>query len=190
MSPETLMARLSELREVGYNGRRRLKGASSLSQRFLSYLMLLDGHRLGGITDSEGGFCIVHLSNGGSKIYSSKGRLLLCRGLLNEELQPTMRLIDSIYKCTACGQYHDQISMEGLEMNNAIIKARQEITKKGMGPQKCMTILQNLRNYSYLMGMPSARELPSKTYIPNPAKSNHQWMKTRNHSETKNIGQQ
>lgn len=155
MSQETLMARLSELREARDNGRRRLKDASSLSQRFLFQLRLLDGHRLGGITDPDRGFCIVHLSHNDSEIYSSRGRLLLCRGLLNGELQPTQRLIDSIYKCTACGQCYDQISLQGLEINNAITKARQAITRKGMGPKKCNAILQNLRDQSNPIGMPA-----------------------------------
>ena len=155
LDTEELAKSLSELMEAREQGKRGLRDASSLSQRFISSIKLLDGQRLGSLEYPEEGFCVVHLSHGGSEIYSAKGRLLLCRGLLNGELQPTQRLVDSIYRCTACGQCYDQISLEGLEMNNAITKARQEITRKGMGPKECAAILENLREHGNPMGMPA-----------------------------------
>jgi Fe-S oxidoreductase len=80
-------------------------------------------------TQSDNGYCVVQKEFKDVETYSSKGRLLLCKGLLNGELEPTDKLIDSMYNCTACGQCYDEVGGEGLEVNNAIIKARYEAVK-------------------------------------------------------------
>ena len=78
---------------------------------------------------SDNGYCVVQREFDGVETYSSKGRLLLCKGLINGELDPSDRLIDSMYSCTGCGQCYDEVSGDGLEVNNAIIKARYEAAK-------------------------------------------------------------
>ena len=80
-------------------------------------------------TSSDNGYCVVQREFDGIETYSSKGRLLLCKGLINGELDPSDGLIDSMYTCTACGQCFDEAGGDGLEVNNAIIKARYEAAK-------------------------------------------------------------
>jgi heterodisulfide reductase subunit D len=100
------------------------------------------------------GFCVVQRFMGGHETYSSKGRLLLSRGLSRGELGVTPRLVDAMYSCTACGQCYDQHSPGTLEMNNAIIKSRNLITKQGKAPKICGRLLANLKEEGNPMGMP------------------------------------
>ncbi len=153
ISPAALRERLSELLEAQEDGKEKLKGDLSFPDWLVSSLKLRDGYRIGERPGCDIGFCAVQPFFDGLETFSSKGRLLLTRGLLRGELKATERLADSIYTCTACGQCYDQMSLLGLEINNAIIRTRHEIVKAGMGPKQCGVLSGNILGEGNPMGM-------------------------------------
>ena len=154
-TPSTLQERLAELEETRAEGKRRLRGASSFTDWFVSSLKMKDGYRIIERPGCDNGFCAVQPSLDGVETFSSKGRLLLTRGLLNGEVEATERLVDSIYTCTACGQCYDQLGSTGLEVNNAIVRARHEIVMSGKGPRQCGLLTSNVREDGNPLGMPA-----------------------------------
>lgn len=129
------------------------KKAKSIHQRLTLSLQTIDGYRLNDDPKSDSGFCIVQPFFDGVETYSAKGRLLLSKGLLKRELEPSNRMTDSIYNCTACGQCYDQLSDSVLEINNAILKSRHELVKQGYSPKQCMRLIENLSRENNPMGM-------------------------------------
>lgn len=81
------------------------------------------------------GYCTVAPFFDGIETWSSKGRLLLIRGLFGGDLKPTKKLVESIFTCTTCGQCYDQCILGDLELDRAIMFARYEIAKKGLSPE-------------------------------------------------------
>jgi Fe-S oxidoreductase len=154
-TPSTLQERLAELEGNLSEGKQRLRGASSFTDWFVSSLKMKDGYRIGERPGCDDGFCAVQPFLDGVETFSSKGRLLLTRGLLKGELEPTERLVDAVYTCTACGQCYDQLGSTGLEVNNAIVRGRHEIVKSGMGPRQCDLLSRNVREEGNPLGMPA-----------------------------------
>ncbi len=145
------------LAEATRSRRERLKDSresNSVTLQAASYLQSMDGYRLGERMADGSGFCVVQRFMGGVETYSSKGRLLLSRGLSRGELGVTPRLVDAMYSCTACGQCYDQHSPGTLEIDNAIIKTRNLIAGQGMAPRMCGRLLANLEEEGNPMGMP------------------------------------
>jgi heterodisulfide reductase subunit D len=150
-----LLRRLSGLEEARAEGRRALRDETPLPQWFVSSLQARDGFRIGELPDCDNGFCAVQRFFGGVETYSSKGRLTLTRGLLGGELEPTGRLADSIYNCTACGQCYDQLGLDGLEVNNAIVRARRELAEAGLEPRQAGLLADGILGEGNPMGMPA-----------------------------------
>ncbi len=150
-----LREKLSELGELVAEGKEGLKIAPSFLRWFISSLRTKDGYRIREFPDCDDGYCAVQPFFDGVETWSSKGRLLLTRGLLRGELTPTRKLIDSIYTCTACGQCYDQVSLTGLEVNNAIVQARHEIVRMGARPKPCRVLMKNILEEGNPMGMSS-----------------------------------
>jgi Fe-S oxidoreductase len=155
ISPATLRERLSELEKAQRRGKGKLRGDLPFPEWLVSSLKLRDGYRIGERPGCDDGFCAVQPFFDGIETFSSKGRLLLTRGLLKGELEATERLADSIYTCTACGQCYDQMSLLGLEMNKAIIRTRHEIVKAGLSPKQCGELSSNILCEGNPMGMPA-----------------------------------
>ena len=130
------------------------KESKSLALQASAHLQSLDGYRLGERMADGSGFCVVQRFMGGHETFSSKGRLLLSRGVSRGELGVTPRLVDAMYSCTACGQCYDQHGPGTLEINNAIIKTRNLIAEQGMAPKLCGSLLDNLEKEGNPMGMP------------------------------------
>lgn len=151
----TLSKRLAELEGFKAEKKREMKVAPSLHHWFKSSLKTRDGYQIHECSDCDDGYCAVQPFFDGVETWSSKGRLLLTRGLFRGELTATKKLIDSLYTCTACGQCYDQVSVTGLEMNNAIIQARNEIVKRGVGPRSSRFLAENIVGQGNPMGMPS-----------------------------------
>ena len=101
------------------------------------------------------GFCVVQSYFNGAQTFSSKGRLLLARGLLARDLEPSPVLMESLYSCTACGQCYDQISLDNLEINNAIIKARNKVAEQVEAPRNFELARDCIHNNGNPMGLPS-----------------------------------
>lgn len=148
-----LLRRLSELEEARAEERQALRDEAPLPKWFVSSLQARDGFRIGELPDCDSGFCVVQRFFGGVETYSSKGRLTLTRGLLWGELEPTGRLADSIYNCTTCGQCYDQLSLDGLEVNNAIVRARRELAGADLAPRQAGLLADGILREGNPMGM-------------------------------------
>jgi Fe-S oxidoreductase len=155
VTAQTLREILSELEEAKGEGKRRLRSSSNLPDWFVTNLKNRDGYRIGERPGADDGFCTVQSYFDGVETYSSKGRLILTRGLLTDEIEATERLVDSLYSCTACGQCYDQLSLTGLEVNNAIVRARREIASRGMEPGQCRVVSGQIRAEGNPIGMPA-----------------------------------
>lgn len=154
-TPSTLHERLAELEETRAEGKRRLKAAGSFADWLVSSLKTRDGYRLIERPGCDDGFCPVQPFLDGVETFSSKGRLLLTRGLLRGDVGVKDRLVHSIYTCTACGQCYDQLGSTGLEVNNAIVRARREIVMSGKGPRQCGLLTRHVREDGNPLGMPA-----------------------------------
>jgi len=151
-----LRKRLSELKEAEKERKLGLKNALSFSHWFTTLLKMGEGYRISESPDLDYGFCMVQHSFDGAETFSAKGRLLLSRGLLREELRVTKKLIDSLYSCTTCGQCYDQLRHIGLEVHNAIARARHRVIKEGMGPKQFSALSNNVLVNGNPFGMPTA----------------------------------
>ncbi len=154
-SLEGLERSLAEVTRSRRERRKQSKEVKSIALQTASYLQSMDGYRLGERMADGSGFCVVQRFMGDLETFSSKGRLLLSRGVSRGELGVTPRLVDAMYSCTACGQCYDQHSPGTLEINNAIIKTRNLITEQGMAPKTCGRLIGNLEKEGNPMGMPS-----------------------------------
>jgi glycolate oxidase len=90
------------------------------------------------------GYCTVGTFFNGLELWSSKGRLLIAKGLLNGDLTLTRKLIDSIYTCSLCGQCYDQCALGGLEVYKVILLARRLICEKGLAPEPFKELLTRI----------------------------------------------
>ena len=152
---ESLTENLLELKRVDTIGRQDLKNAASFPQWFVSSMKRKTGYRVDEHASCDNGFCIVQPFFDGVETFSSKGRLLLSRGLFEGEIKPTKKLVDSMYTCTACGQCFNQLTLGGFEINNAIVRARHEIVKMGAGPGQCKVLSESIQENGNPMGMPA-----------------------------------
>jgi Fe-S oxidoreductase len=150
-----LLRRLSELEEDRAERRSRLREEIPLPRWFISSLKARDGFRIRELPDCDRGFCPVQSFFDGVETYSSKGRLILTRGLLQGELEPTERLADSIYNCTTCGQCYDRLGLTSLEVNNAIVRARHEVVKTGIWPGQVVGLAESVLVEGNPMAMPA-----------------------------------
>jgi Fe-S oxidoreductase len=152
-SRESLADRIRLLEQAETEGKRRLKESTSLPARLVSSLRMTDGFRLRGLDDPDNGYCIMQPHYDGVETYSSKGRLLFSRGLLEGELPVTKKLADSLYTCTSCGQCYSQLSLGGFEINNAIVRARNEVIRNGMIPKQAKPIVDSIMGEGNSLGM-------------------------------------
>jgi len=152
---ESLLERLSKLAEIKMENNRKLRGAPSFPHRFASLLQNCGGYRLEELEDSDSGFCVLQPFFDGLETYSSKGRLILSRGLFRGEMGATGKLVDSMYSCSSCGQCYDQVAQGGFEVNNAIVRARREIVKMGAEPEQCRLLKRNMAESGNPLGIPA-----------------------------------
>jgi len=151
---EELERSLDEVTRSRRETLRQSKKSRSLTLQASAHLQSLDGYRLGERMAEGSGFCVVQRFMGGHETFSSKGRLLLSRGLSRGELEVTPRLVDAMYSCSACGQCYDQHSPGTLEIDNAIIRSRNLVAEEGKAPKICGRLLANLEAEGNPMGMP------------------------------------
>jgi len=118
---------LKEIRERGHGSPRNL--ALALRTLFLD-------KNLAKCEECEtcSGYCTVASSFEGVETWSSKGRVLIVRGLQDEELAISKKVVDILYTCTECGLCFAQC-FEDLEVNEAILATRHQIAEKGLAPE-------------------------------------------------------
>ena len=105
------------------------------------------------------GYCTVSPSFGDVETYSAKGRHLLTRGLMKEELKPSNRLADVLYSCTLCGLCYAQC-LPDLRLYDAILEARGRLAEEGLAPEAVKAALRNISEYGNPMG--AATELRTR----------------------------
>jgi len=99
------------------------------------------------------GYCTVAPFFNHIETWSSKGRYLLTKGLMNEEISLSKKLIDVIYSCTLCGSCFMQCT-KGLEIDRAIINARRYIAEKELAPKTVQVISENVKKTDNPFGLP------------------------------------
>jgi len=111
------------------------------------------------------GYCTVAPSFNGVETWSSKGRILLMRGLSMGELALSKRLIEVLYTCSTCGLCFAQCFPD-LHVHEAIIAARRHIAGKGLTPDIFNTTAKNIVEAGDPGGMPIKRRLSWMEEIP------------------------
>jgi Fe-S oxidoreductase len=147
---DDLMKSLDELASNKKEHKTSLKQASSFHGWFSTTIQGKDGFKVG----DDRGFCVVQSYFDGVQTYSSKGRLLLARGLLKGELENSPLLSDSIFSCTACGQCYDQYSSDVFEINNALLKTRNKIVERSGVSKRFQNIFENIKVKGNPQGLP------------------------------------
>ncbi|TEU05197.1 (Fe-S)-binding protein [Candidatus Bathyarchaeota archaeon] len=127
---------LKEIRDSGYGNPRNL--AFALKTLFLE-------KNLAKCEECEtcSGYCTVASSFEGVETWSSKGRVIVIRGLQNKELPVSRKVVDILYTCTECGLCFAQC-FEDLEVNEAILATRHQIAEKGLVPEVFREAAENI----------------------------------------------
>jgi len=105
-----------------------------------------------------GGYCTVSPSFNDIETWSSKGRTLLIKGLNNEDLAPSKKLVDILYACTTCGLCFAQCTQD-LHVHEVITTARRQIAEKGLIPQIFSLTAKNIFETGDPSGMPLKHRL-------------------------------
>lgn len=111
------------------------------------------------------GYCTVSPSFNGVETWSSKGRILLMKGLSMDELALSKRLIEVLYTCSTCGLCFAQCFPD-LHVHEAIITARRHVAEKGLTPNIFNTTAKNIFKTGDPSGMPIKRRLSWMGEIP------------------------
>ncbi|MGD2142802.1 MAG: (Fe-S)-binding protein, partial [Candidatus Bathyarchaeota archaeon] len=155
LNPQRLGKILEKLGKERKKRKEKLKVSEPLKKWFTSFMKNLESYRLNERASETKDFCVVQRFLDGIETYSAKGRLLLSRGLIKGELEPSPRLVDSLFKCSTCGQCYDQLCEDTLEIDGAIVRARHEVAKRGLMPAFGKTSLRNILEEGNPMGMPA-----------------------------------
>ncbi|MFX0091085.1 MAG: heterodisulfide reductase-related iron-sulfur binding cluster [Candidatus Hodarchaeota archaeon] len=148
---DEIIANLHKLRKTGYGTYRNL--ALGLKSVFLnkSFNKCLE-------STICSGYCTVASSFDGIETWSSKGRMLLIKGVMKGELNLSKKVIDSLYSCTKCGLCFAQCFQE-LDLQEAIIATRRHIAEKNMVPQAFQAATKNIFDYGDPGAVPIERRL-------------------------------
>ncbi|MFX1567721.1 MAG: (Fe-S)-binding protein [Promethearchaeota archaeon] len=104
------------------------------------------------------GYCTVSPSFNGIESWSSKGRMLITRGIMNGDLSISDKIIDILYSCTKCGLCFAQC-FKDLEFHEAILYIRHLIVEKKLAPQVFQTTAKNIYEHGDPAGIPTNRRL-------------------------------
>ena len=97
------------------------------------------------------GYCTVSPSFNGIETWSSKGRMLITRGIMRGDLNFSEKIVDILFNCTKCGLCFAQC-FQDLEFHEAILYLRNKIAENNLIPQIFHTAAKNI----YEHGDPSA----------------------------------
>jgi len=114
---------------------------------------------------SYSSYCTVAQSFNNIETWSSKGRTLLMKGLVERHIQPSKKLADIIYTCSTCGHCFAE-SLQGLEIDKAIKTTRHTLTEKGYTPDIFVQTAKNIAETGDPSGMPSTRRLQWAKTLP------------------------
>ncbi|MFX1234292.1 MAG: (Fe-S)-binding protein [Promethearchaeota archaeon] len=104
------------------------------------------------------GYCTVNQSFNGIETWSSKGRLLIIRGIMRGDLLFSEKVANIIYNCTKCGLCFAQC-FQNLELHEAIMYLRHQLRKENLAPQIFHQTNENILKYGNPSAIPSNRRL-------------------------------
>ncbi len=113
-------------------------------------------------------YCTVTSSFNGIETWSAKGRMLLMRGLMRDELQISPEIVKILYTCSNCGLCFAEC-MQHSEFPEAIRSARRQLTLQGYAPQIFKVAAENILNVGDPGGLSSQkRRMSWLARVPNP----------------------
>ncbi len=92
------------------------------------------------------GFCIDECPSYrevGVDFYTSRGRLMIGRGLIEGVIKPSPQAAKAIYECTLCGYCEYKCALENVKVLEAL---RGDIKESGFEPEQCRYIIASLHN--------------------------------------------
>ncbi|MFX1573401.1 MAG: (Fe-S)-binding protein [Promethearchaeota archaeon] len=104
------------------------------------------------------GYCTISHSFGGIETWSSKGRLLIARGIMKGDLTFSDKIINILYTCTTCGLCFAQC-FDDLEFHEAILYLRHKIAENNLVPQIFHTTADNIFEHGNPGAIPINRRL-------------------------------
>jgi len=104
------------------------------------------------------GYCTVNQSFNGIETWSSKGRLLITRGILRGDLVFSDKIVNILYNCTKCGLCFAQC-FQNLEFHEAILYLRHKIAEKNLVPEIFHIASDNILKHGDPSAIPSNRRL-------------------------------
>ncbi|MFW9947558.1 MAG: (Fe-S)-binding protein [Candidatus Odinarchaeota archaeon] len=104
------------------------------------------------------GYCTVSPSYYGIETWSSKGKMLIARGIMKGELTFSNKAIDTLYACTKCGLCFAQC-FQDLEFHEAILYLRRRIAENKLVPQVYYTTAKNISEHGDPSGTSIDRRL-------------------------------
>ncbi len=104
------------------------------------------------------GYCTVSPSFNGVETYSSKGRMLVTKGIMKGDINLSDKVVDIIYNCTKCGLCFAQC-FQGLEFHEAILYLRNKIAKNNLVPETFHTAAKNIFEHGDPSAIPAHRRL-------------------------------
>ncbi|MFX1555600.1 MAG: (Fe-S)-binding protein [Promethearchaeota archaeon] len=104
------------------------------------------------------GYCTVSPSFNGVESWSSKGRMLITRGIMKGDLNFSKKIVEILYTCTKCGLCYAQC-FQDLEFHEAILYMRNLIAEKNLTPQIFHTAASNIFKHGNPSAIPANRRL-------------------------------
>ncbi|MFX0185523.1 MAG: (Fe-S)-binding protein, partial [Candidatus Hodarchaeota archaeon] len=104
------------------------------------------------------GYCTVTPSFNGIETWSSKGRMLLIRGLMKGELEFSDKAIDVIYTCSKCGHCFAEC-FQNIDFHKAITWIRNKIASDKLAPRVFYETAKNINNHGDPSATPVERRL-------------------------------
>ncbi|MFX1420104.1 MAG: (Fe-S)-binding protein [Promethearchaeota archaeon] len=104
------------------------------------------------------GYCTVNPSFNGVETYSSKGRMLVSRGIMKGDLNISEKIVDILYNCSKCGLCFAQC-FQDLEFHEAILYLRHKIAENNLVPEIFHTATSNIFEHGDPSAIPTTRRL-------------------------------
>jgi len=111
------------------------------------------------------GYCTVAPSFKGVETWSSKGRMLIGRGIMKGEFTLSEKIVDILYSCTKCGLCFAQC-FQDLEFHEAILYLRHELAEKNLVPEVFHTASNNIFEHGDPSAIPVNRRLSRIKNVP------------------------
>ncbi len=121
------------------------------------------------------GYCTVSPSFNGVETWSSKGRMLISRGIMKGDLTFSDKIVEILYTCTKCGLCYAQC-FQDLEFHEAILYLRHLIAEKNLTPQVFYTAASNIFEHGDPAAIPINRRISrikNISYLDLPEKANN-----------------